>query len=249
MGIVLVALGMILLAVGVALLVSSSRQEKVIVMEPVKKSKPISSSDTSEEKWPMLVAESNQKSSSSDTQQESSSRDEDSHQEVKPQAKQNRHNISTESDSHAKGLEFEQYVVSKFSKKYWKIKDWRGDKKSGNRYAESSQYPDLEMRLTLHDSQYVVAVECKWRKEPKSNGKIEWSYPEQLKRYRRYAKETGIPVFIAIGLGGFPSKPDHVYIVPLSRMNSHEVTISSIDAYEHDISRNFFYDTDKGILN
>ena len=37
-----------------------------------------------------------------------------------------------------KGLEFEKYIVSRFSKKYFTLKEWRGDKATHGIYPESS---------------------------------------------------------------------------------------------------------------
>lgn len=154
-----------------------------------------------------------------------------------------------EPDSYAKGLKFEKYVVGKFSKKYWKIKDWRSDKGMDDRYAESSKYPDLEMELDLKGSKHVVAIECKWRSGVKSDGKIKWSYPEQRKRYLKYQQETGTPVFVAIGVGGTPDSPKKVYIVPLAELNSCEVNVSDIDRFYHSPESNFFYDADKNEMS
>ena len=153
-----------------------------------------------------------------------------------------------DNDSYAKGLEFEQYVIGKFNKKYWTIKDWRGDKKVEDRYVESSTYPDLEMTLKLHDKEYVIAVECKWRKGSDKDGSIKWSYPDQLQRYRDYAKNKDIPVFVAIGIGGNPSTPKNVYIIPFDMLGSHTVTESFLKSYEHDSGKYFFYDIDGNIL-
>ena len=150
-----------------------------------------------------------------------------------------------EADNHAKGQAFEQYVVSRFGKKYWSINEWRSDKGVDGRYAESNMNPDLEMKLKLKDGEHLVAIECKWRKSVPANGKVKWSYPEQIKRYNAYSQSKGIPVFVAIGLGGTPSAPAHLYMVPLSALKEPQVGMSTLAQYEMKSDRQFFYDAAK----
>ncbi len=149
-------------------------------------------------------------------------------------------------DNHAKGVEFEEYVVSRFGTKSWTIKDWRGDKGVNGRYAEANTYPDLEMKLKVKDAEYVIAVECKWRSSFDSEGKIKWSYPDQIKRYNSFAAARNIPVFVFIGVGGTPSKPGKLYIVPLKELSSHYARQSDLSKFEVKTQRQFFYDASSG---
>lgn len=151
--------------------------------------------------------------------------------------------VSDQDDNHAKGEAFERFVVSRFDRKYWSISDWRSDKGVDGRYAESAMKPDLVMCLHLKDDKHQVAVECKWRKEAKE-GKVKWSYPEQLARYRKFASETEMPVFVAIGIGGSPSAPESVYLVPLSSLRSHVADVSYLEHWSHNPEKNIYYDTE-----
>ena len=92
-------------------------------------------------------------------------------------------------ENREKGVAFEEYIVSRFSKKYFALKEWRGDKSSNGVYAESNTYPDMEYTFTLHGETYNFAVECKWRARYNKENKVEWSYKEQLARYRQFAKD------------------------------------------------------------
>lgn len=148
-------------------------------------------------------------------------------------------------NNHEKGMEFENYIVNRFGKKFWSIYDWRGDKGTNDRFAETSMYPDIEMKLKLKDKEYLVAIECKWRKSTFNKGMVKWSYPDQLKRYQSYASSKNIPVFVAIGLGGSPSDPEHLYLIPLNQLNSHIVYIGSLKPYEVKHDREFYYDIEK----
>ena len=147
-----------------------------------------------------------------------------------------------DNENHEKGVMFEKYIVGRFGSKYWTIKEWRGDKGVNGRYSESNMNPDLEMKLSFKDKEYVIAVECKWRKSS-YEGKVKWSYPDQLKRYKEYARKNNIPVFVALGIGGLPSSPSELYLIPLKDLSSPTVTLSEISKYRMISKRSFFYDS------
>ena len=145
-------------------------------------------------------------------------------------------------ENYEKGVEFEEYIVSRFSKKYFTLKEWRGDKSSHGVYAQSNTYPDMEYTFKLHGETYNFAVECKWRAKYNKENKVEWSYKEQLARYRQFAKDKNIPVFIVIGIGGTPSTPANVFVVPLASIKNVELSKSWLENYRHDLSKNMFFD-------
>ena len=151
-------------------------------------------------------------------------------------------NSNDNDDCHKKGLEFEEYVVSRFSRKYFSLNEWRGDKFSNDVYPESNTYPDLEFTFTLREYSCTFAVECKWRAEFNSQNKVKWSYKEQLARYRQFAKDKNIPVFIIIGIGGSPSKPSEIFVIPLASIKYVELSKSWLENYRHDPTKNMFFD-------
>lgn len=151
-------------------------------------------------------------------------------------------------DSEQKGREFEEYVVSHFTKKYFTLKEWRSDKYYKGNYAESNLYPDLEYVFTLSKNSYPFAIECKWRSEFK-NGWVEWAGEEQADHYRQFEKEKGIPVFVMLGIGGTPSNPEEVYAIPLRVLKHNKAKQDYIEPFKReDVQKNFYYDTEKGEL-
>jgi len=150
-------------------------------------------------------------------------------------------------ENYEKGRLFEEHVVSLFGKEYFEIAEWRGDKvaKDGH-FATSNQYPDLEIKLNLKESSHLFAVECKFRS--KASDPIQWTYPDQLKRYREFADSKGIPVFIALGVGGSPSSPQYLNIIPLSEIEGETLTLNQLKPYLKEKDSKFFFDKDKGIL-
>ena len=150
--------------------------------------------------------------------------------------------VNENDESYEKGVAFEEFIVSRFSKKYFSLKEWRGDKSSNGVYAQSNTYPDMEYTFKLHGETYNFAVECKWRAKYNKENKVEWSYEEQLARYRQFAKDKNIPVFIVIGIGGTPSDPANVFVVPLASIKNVELSKSWLENYRHDLSKNMFFD-------
>lgn len=133
-------------------------------------------------------------------------------------------------------------MVSRFDKKYWTINEWRSDKYTDGHYAESNKNPDLELTLKARGQQYKIAVECKYRSHF-NDEKLKWSYPDQVKRYKAFAKEKGIPTFIIIGVGGTAANPELVYIVPIQNMPGDEVTSKFLLKYRRKtVGKNFYYD-------
>jgi hypothetical protein len=137
------------------------------------------------------------------------------------------------------GDDFENYVVSKFNESYYDIKEWAGDKYVNGRYAETTTNPDLIFELK--DWKKRFAVECKWRKYFYNNG-IEFAKQEQFERYRKFEKENGIPVFVAIGIGGKGINPEQLYIIPLKEIENPFLSTNYLKKYRKDIYKDFFFD-------
>jgi hypothetical protein len=139
------------------------------------------------------------------------------------------------------GDDFEKFVVQKFSKKYFQIKEWAGDKYVNGRYAQTTQNPDLLIEFRLGESNYDFAVECKWRKDIKEKG-IEFANAAQFKRYKDFEVKREVPVFIAIGVGGKASMPEKLYIVPLRMLTSNFIFPNTLEKFEKKDTKGFFYD-------
>jgi hypothetical protein len=153
-------------------------------------------------------------------------------------------------ENKAKGDAFEKFVVKNFSRKYFTLQEWRSDKYVDGIYAVSNHFPDLEVIFNFKEKgvNEAFAIECKWRKNYYKNG-IEWALNYQIKNYKEYADKLSIPVFVVIGVGGEPEKPEELFIVPLQEMKSNTITKSELANYKKDISdTRFFWDYEKNKL-
>lgn len=147
-----------------------------------------------------------------------------------------------------KGIEFESFVVNHFESKYYDLLEWRGDKYSNGRYASSNQYPDLEIKLKSKKLQTKFAIECKYRSYFFNNG-IEWAEDYQLEIYKEYSKEYNMPVFILLGVGGEATKPEEIFIIPLSEINSTFLNKKLLYKYERKRPyENFYYNSEQQVL-
>lgn len=157
---------------------------------------------------------------------------------------------SISDENKEKGDTFEKYIVKNFSPKYFTLQEWRSDKYVDGVYAVSNHFPDLEVVFELKSKgvKEAFAIECKWRKNYFKNG-VEWAKNYQIENYKEYAEKVNIPVFVVIGMGGKPSKPNELFIVPLSEIKSNILTKSELEKYKKDSSNTqFFWDYENNEL-
>jgi hypothetical protein len=146
-------------------------------------------------------------------------------------------------DPYEKGRLFEEYVYRLFNETHFKLIEWRKAQRFKDRSLPNAySNPDLEL-IFAGVKNYKFAVECKWRKEF-FEGKINWARRYQISTYIDFERKFGIPVFIAIGVGGEPSKPEKLFVTPLCNISRYpEVYESELIPYKRKATRKFFYDT------
>ena len=145
-------------------------------------------------------------------------------------------------DSYEKGRLFEQYVIDLFNKEYFNVTEYRKSEKLEDRLrSQDCGNPDLVL-VFGKGKKYRFAVECKWRARF-IDGKITWATDIQLCNYLNFELRSRIPVFIAIGIGGEPSKPEKLFVTPLRNLENYtEVYESDLIPYKRKPTSRFFYD-------
>ena len=160
-------------------------------------------------------------------------------------------NIETEIIDYNKknGDDFEKFIVKKFSKIFFNVKEWAGDKYIDGIFADTTQQPDILFEFRLHEEANAVefSVECKWRKEIKDNT-VQIADKKQLERYKQFEKKRGVPVFIALGVGGTGNSPEQLYIIPLKIISSNLISQYELIAYKKNIKKDFYFDAEKKTL-
>ena len=119
-------------------------------------------------------------------------------------------------DPYKRGKQFEDWALYLFPAESFNIihKTVGGADLDG-RYTEDCIYPDYKFRDRATGKEFWV--ECKYRSHRGEKGSLEWTDQIHLQRYKRIRKETGIPVFILIGLGGYPDDPEELLFFNLDK--------------------------------
>lgn len=113
--------------------------------------------------------------------------------------------------SEMKGRRFEEFVVRLTSDpSRFTLLNWSSDKYVDGLYSLDTLKPDLYLRHRLEHDTVEYYVECKYRTSL-SDGILDIT--SQLRRYRRMIPDEK-ELFLAIGVGGTPSKPDNFYVIP-----------------------------------
>jgi hypothetical protein len=147
-----------------------------------------------------------------------------------------------------KGDDFEKFIIKKFNKQYFTIKQWAGDKFIDGTYSEKTQQPDIIVEFNLRDYSKKVAIECKYRSSI-YNSDVQLSYADQLKRYKEFEQKEQTDVYIVLGVGGKASKPEWLYLIPLKDLKEPFITKNDLLKYKKEMWANFYLDTQSGILN
>jgi hypothetical protein len=121
-----------------------------------------------------------------------------------------------------KGYLFEQWVVKQFNSCGFTLLEWRSDKEVNGIYPLSSKKPDLVVEINHMDSKIYYAIECKWRKEI-GNG-LSWASNRKIQEYEEFSIKMQTPVFVAIGVGGYPGNPENTYLIPLNFLHEASCT-------------------------
>jgi len=138
---------------------------------------------------------------------------------------------STKKGGFVKGEDFETYVERYIfpDEHYTLIYRTPNEAMNAERFVESSYYPDFQFRDKKTGKKFWVEV--KYRQDSYKD-KIMWAKEAQLKRYKKYDKK--LPVFIAIGVGGYgkASMPDFFYIIPVKHIKYVGLFESFLKKYE-----------------
>lgn len=145
-----------------------------------------------------------------------------------------------------KGDDFEGYINDQFDPKYFKLLQWNADVYHKGRSPESNKHPDLIYEFNHRDFRKTFAVECKFRSKLLNNRFEIESY--KLDNYRNYHHDKKTDVYIALGLYGEASKPEKIYLIPLSAFVDRNFIVSSELNKFRKSSSKFFYERTLDVL-
>jgi len=161
-------------------------------------------------------------------------------------------------DEEDNGRVFEEFILNKFPKDKFNLIEWKSDKEDHSHLRQGfgsqrntddrkKNMPDLQLELKLESEKYPFAVECKWRNDF-WKGIIEWARDAQISSYQEFQVSKDIPVFIALGVGGTPSDPRDLFIIPLSHLYKSILTEDWLKKYKRESRDNFFLNLNPMLL-
>ncbi|HWR24850.1 MAG TPA: hypothetical protein VN278_01340 [Methanosarcina sp.] len=145
-----------------------------------------------------------------------------------------------ENESEQKGDDFEKYVVDFFDEKHFSIVHWNTDTaRKHTRFVESDCGPDLTLRY--RPTNEIFYVECKFRSKL-FKGKLQWSTPRQLERYKTFAKNNENPFYVVIGFGGKARSPKRMICIPLGEAKAPAFSDQIFKSFERSPKKKFLWE-------
>lgn len=115
-----------------------------------------------------------------------------------------------------------------FNDKALVLQEWQSDKSLGSLHPENNSNPDFVFRYEKRQ----FAIECKWRTSLGRDNSKKLLSEKNIDNYNKFAKERKMPVTIVLGIGGEPSNPDSLYIVPLEMISQVISAPSSVARFQ-----------------
>ena len=84
-------------------------------------------------------------------------------------------------------------------------------------YPLTAHDPHLAFQVKQQKTNF--AIECRFRQSDYRH-KFTWAETYQLLYYQRFQQKTQMPLYLVIGIGGLPSKPTHLYIIPFNTISN-----------------------------
>ena len=111
-------------------------------------------------------------------------------------------------------------MISLFDEKEWNIENLTRDiSEEVGRPVKSDSDPDLTVK-NLNTGK-KLSVECKYRSKfyiDRNKPGILWAKDYQIKHYNDFQQKKAHSVYIVIGVGRSPSKPESIFLIPLNRL-------------------------------
>ena len=74
---------------------------------------------------------------------------------------------------------------------------------------------------------------------------MEWAKEHQLSNYKRFEREHNCNVFLVLGVGGEPAKPETVFTIPLQYISATSFSQEQLKPYRKNNDGNFFFDAEE----
>jgi hypothetical protein len=142
-------------------------------------------------------------------------------------------------ESNRNRFEFEQFVASRFQPQEFTHSHSRSGQFYSGIYDPGNPDPDLVFNFQSGNENLKFAVECLWLNRVDQD-QIGIGKDYQIANYFEFQENKKIPVFLIIGLGGRPGKPEGVYIIPLSDVKGTGLPFDFLHPYKRKDPQDWF---------
>lgn len=214
MGFVIIAIGLIIVVLGIVMVVKSGKSASV----------PLASSEP-----PLVTSENLTIPLNEDEEKPTAIETETPEESPTPNAPQKLDERPQDLTAKEKGNAFEAYVADILKGSGIRIKQWnQGTITETGAMGENALNPDFYVEQPYGNSSLTYWLECKWRK--KISGKYSFP-PAQFERYKKTQHDSKRKVLIIFGIGGEPSNPGSVYIVPIDSIKDNSISQEALKQF------------------
>ncbi len=138
---------------------------------------------------------------------------------------------------------FRKYILKKFNRGVFRILKAEDEitEIAETIFTNRDLLPDRILSLYRKEPQSKIAIDMRWAHRLTKNG-VSACRKTALARYKLFELRTGIPTFIILGIGGEPSEPEKLIVVPVRELTSSHLHHRLIEYYEKDPMESFRYD-------
>jgi len=138
--------------------------------------------------------------------------------------------ISTEKNARDKGIEFETFFLDLFPERdYILLKRTNKIDPINGAFVKNNLKIDMQFRDCK--TRQIFAVKCRYRRGL-FMGRFDWDSKYLLSSYREFERDNNVPIFISMGLGGIPEKPERVFFMPLKEIPYSKLYPNILENYE-----------------
>jgi len=113
-----------------------------------------------------------------------------------------------------KSLKFQKCVGALFPEEQFELLETT-QREDGSPIPESVRKLDYHFRDK--NTGKAFWVECRFRQHLTDRNDLQWTTEKQLASYKELRAEKKEPIYIVVGLGGFPSQPGEMFAFPVSK--------------------------------
>lgn len=126
--------------------------------------------------------------------------------------------------SFKKGEDFEKFIeFNLFSINLFTLIHRTNNKNQNKeRFAENTKLPDFKFRSEKNLTEFYV--EAKYRSRLNSNNQLDLMKESQFDRFNAIEYKEKTPIYLLVGLGGEPSDPNKIYLIPLKDFKQGKIT-------------------------